>query len=119
MWLGQVMGWVSRCCVSGWVFAGSEIQQSAIVSDVSRLLTTLHGIAHDAGSTGCQDPRLRTQCSRKISLRVSKKFLLPCRAAENNFDCYLKQLAILLSDVELFNLQFVTALPAPMLCALL
>ena len=30
---------------------------------------------HDAGSTGCQDPRLRTQRSRKIPLRVSKKIL--------------------------------------------
>ena len=47
-----------------------------------------HG-RHDAGSTGCQDPRLRTQRSRENTTARLQKFLLPRRAAENNFHCHL------------------------------
>ena len=55
----------------------------------------------------------------KIPLRVSKNSCYHIALLKTILIVTKKQLAILLSDVELFNLQFVTALPAPTMCALL
>ena len=74
------------------------MQQSAIVSAVSRLLNVEHICA---SSSGCQDPRLRTQRTRKILLRVSKNSCCHVVLLKKKIENIHKQFAILLSDVPI------------------
>ena len=98
-------------------FADSEIQQSAIVSAVSRLL---QGISQSINiSTKILDCALSAPEKKTTAqLRLLQKSRCHVVLLKTILTVIQEQLAILLNDVELFNFQFVTALLAPMLCAL-